>query len=685
MEQEGRMAAGFGDGWPQRAARWRGTMVPALFFLAAIYYEELFLKLYCFGGLSPAGAALTFLFTVPVALVLGLVCAAVPRRWGPWVLVLCMAVISTWMGAQAIYQRLFKTFLTVFSLTKIRMVAGAFGELAVGELLLNWFPVLMMALPVLVALVYRRRLLPPRPPVRRWPVYWLALAATAQLLAMGVVGLCDGGQLSLRQIYYQTATPELEAKYFGMATQTQLEIGRVVFGIRPAQPPQEEQIPPTEEPMPPEEEPMPQPPEQARHVMEIDFDALIRQAQLAEDEELVQMHRWFAAQTPTATNEWTGRFRGKNLVWIVAEGFSHHVIDPQRTPTLWKLQQEGFRFENFYTPLWGVSTSDGEYVTTTGLIPKSGVWSYSLSAENYMPFAFGNRFRKLGYSTLAYHDYLYTYYDRDRSYPNMGYDFRGVGNGLVLEEVWPPSDLEMMQQIVPQFVDRDPFLVYCLTVSGHLNYTLAENAMAQRHWGEVSDLPYSEGVLAYLACQMELELALAELMEGLEQAGELEDTVIALSADHYPYGLTDEEYGELAGRPLDPDFELYENALLLWSADLEHPVVVDKYCSSLDVMPTLANLFGLEYDARLLAGRDILSDEPGLVIFSDYSFLTEVGAYRSELDLFTPWPGRSVQPGYVEEMIAQVQNKVAYSAAILDRDYYRLVLNGPPRPAPPET
>lgn len=669
------MATEFGDVWAQRAVRWRGTAVPSLFFLVAIYFEELFLKLYCFGGLSLSGVVLTLVFTVPVALVLGLVCAAVPRRWGPWVLVLCMAAISIWMGAQTIYQRMFKTFLTVFSLTKMGMVAGAFGDMAIEEILINWFPVVMMALPVLVALVYRHRLLPLRPAVGRWPVYWLALAAAAQLLGMGVVGLCVGGQLSLNQIYYQASAPELEVKYFGMATQTQLEIGRVIFGIRPA-PTQQDDAPPAQVPPPPT---APDDQGQDRHVMEIDFAGLIRAAQLDGDEELAQMHRWFADQTPTAINQWTGQFRGKNLVWIVAEGFSDHILDPGRTPTLWKLQQEGFQFQNFYTPLWGVSTSDGEYVTTTGLIPKSGVWSYSKSAENYMPFALGNQFRTLGYETLAYHDYLYTYYDRDKSYPNMGYDYRGVGNGLELEEIWPPSDLEMMQQILPQFVDQTPFLVYCLTVSGHLNYTVEENAMAQRHWPAVSELPYSAEVRAYLACQMELELAVKALMEGLEEAGELEDTVIALSADHYPYGLTDEEYSELAGHPLEPTFELYQNSLLLWSADLEQPVVVEKYCSSLDVMPTLANLFGLEYDARLMAGRDILSDEPGLVIFSDYSFLTEVGAYHSELDYFEPWPGQTLEPGYVEDMIAQVQNRVAYSAAILDLDYYRLVLGGPQR------
>ena len=118
--------------------------------------------------------------------------------------------------------------------------------------------------------------------------------------------------------------------------------------------------------------------------------------------------------------------------------------------------------------------------------------------------------------------------------------------------------------------------------------------MSRRHWDEVAGLPYSEGPKAYLACQMELELAMESLLTQLEEAGRLDDTVIVLSGDHYPYGLTDEEYSELLGRQVDPNFEIFQNTLILWNAQMEEPVRVEKLCSSLDVMPTLANLVGLE-------------------------------------------------------------------------------------------
>jgi phosphoglycerol transferase MdoB-like AlkP superfamily enzyme len=301
-----------------------------------------------------------------------------------------------------------------------------------------------------------------------------------------------------------------------------------------------------------------------------------------------------------------------------------------------------------------------------------------MSAENYMPFSLGWQLRREGYRTFAFHDYLYNYYDRDKSHPNMGYEYYALGQGLELEEVWPPSDLEMMEQIVPMFVDEERFMVYCLTVSGHLNYDLESNAMSVRHWDAVADLPYSEEVRCYLACQMELELAMESLVSQLEAAGKLDDTVIVLSADHYPYGLTDEQYSELLGHPVDPVFEIYENTLILWSGDMEGTAVhVDKYCSSLDVMPTLSNLFGLEYDSRLIIGSDILSSDEELVIFANYSFINGEGYYNSVTDRFTRWDGAEPDLEEVAQMVVEVQNRVACSAAILDCDYYRLVLGDP--------
>ena len=652
---------------------WRRLLAPSLFLAGVCYYEELFLKLYCFGSVSPWGALFTLLFSIPPSFLLGLFCGSSSPRVGKRRMFFCLLLYSIWMSAQTVYYHLFKTFLTLFSLTKAGMVAGAFGSMALDEILLNWFPILMLMLPVGLFFPLRSKLFPDEIPTGVQKVRWFEFAAAVQICTILLVLCCNQGVLSLRYIYTQAAVPELEVQNFGMLTQSTLELRRIAFGIQP-----DNQVSHRKKHLEypviwREDTQHTAPFLQNRNMMNIDFETLIQEET---DEELIELHKYFSTVEPTKKNQWTGYFKGKNLVWIVAEGFCTQVLDPVRTPTLYRLSNSGFVFENFYTPLWGVSTSDGEYVTTTGLVPKPGIWSYSRSAQNAMPFAFGNQFQKQGYTTLAYHNYLYSYYDRDQSFPNMGYDYRAIGNGLDMELTENfPSDLEMMEKIVPQFINEEQFMVYCLTVSGHLNYTLEENAMCRRHWDEVKDLPYSDAVKCYLACQMELELAVTSLMEQLSQAGKLEDTVIVLSGDHYPYGLTDEEYSELLGHPVDPIFEIYENTLILWNSEMEAPIKVEKYCSSLDIMPTLSNLFGLEYDSRLIAGKDILSDTPGLVIFSNYSFLTQEGAYNSVTDEFIRWDGRSVPEYYLKKQLALVQNRVAYSAAILDHDYYRIVLN----------
>ncbi len=653
-----------------KARRQIGALLrPTVFFLVVILYQELFLKLYCFRVIPVRGVVCTVLFSLPAAFLLGLWYCGVRQKNADKVLLGVTAALCAWMATQTVYYYLFKTFLSLSSLLRVRMVAGEFGGLAVTNVIRCWFPILMECLPFAAAVVLRHRMIPVNNVGRGAGVRWAALALMLQMAVTLAVVSVDEGPLSLYHIYNQSDAPELTVTNFGVLTNTRLELKRLVFGVG------------TQEELPedwkdllqaPDIEPQAYPvPGENTQVMDIDFEALV---QGEEDEELAAMHDYFARVRPTEKNEWTGYFAGKNLVWIVAEAFSSLAVDPELTPTLHRLSNEGFVFNNFYTPLWGLSTSDGEYVTTTGLIPKAGAWSYLQSAENYMPFGFGNQFAGLGYRTLAYHNNTYTYYGRDLSYPNMGYEYYGLGNGLEVTRSWPESDEEMMRLSVPEYINEERFMVYYLTVSGHLNYNVDQNDMSAKHWEAVEHLPYSEAPKGYLASQIELDRAVAALLEQLETAGKLEDTVIVLSADHYPYGLQDAEISEILGHEVEPNFEKFKSTLILWNSEMDEPVQVDKYCSSLDVMPTLANLFGLEYDSRLLAGRDILSDTPGLVIFYNYSFLSERGAYVSTLEEFTPW--KEVQEDeeeYLAQILEDIRDRFRYSALILDEDYYRVL------------
>ncbi len=392
------------------------------------------------------------------------------------------------------------------------------------------------------------------------------------------------------------------------------------------------------------------------------------------DTTLADMNAYFSAKEPSMQNEYSGLFEGKNLILITAEGFSKYVIDPELTPTLYMMANEGFVFNNFYTPVWGVSTSDGEYVATTGLIPKSGVWSYSYISDNEMPFAFGNQFAAKGYISKAYHNHTYTYYNRHKSYPTMGYDYKGIGNGLDVKKTWPESDLEMIQVTGPEFIGNQPFHVYFMTVSGHLRYSFSGNFIAAQNKALVEQLDKSSAVKAYYACQMELDFAMAELIRQLDNAGQLENTVIAISSDHYPYGLEEEQYNELAGHDLEKTFEMYENSFILWSASMPSPIVVDTYCSSLDIAPTLSNLFGLPYDSRLYAGTDILSDSEKYVVFKDRSFINGSFMYDAGAKKVIKLVDEDLTEDHLKEAIEHVNDMFKYSSKIIEKDYYGYIL-----------
>lgn len=405
------------------------------------------------------------------------------------------------------------------------------------------------------------------------------------------------------------------------------------------------------------------------NVLNIDFDKLMQQGK---DETIKTIHNYFKNATPTEKNKYTGKFKDYNLIFITAESFSQYAIRQDLTPTLYKLVHEGYNFTNFYNPIWGVSTTDGEYVACTGLIPKSGVWSFKESSKNYLPFVMGNQFKKLGYKTLAYHNHTYTYYKRNLSHPNMGYTYKGLGNGLNVKKTWPESDLEMMQKTIPEYINEPNFHVYYMTVSGHMRYSFTGNQISSKNKKYVENLNLSDEAKAYLATQIELDKAMEYLIKKLDEANILDKTLIVISADHYPYGLQKETIDELAGHTVEENFELYKSSLIIYTKNMKKETI-NKPCSSLDIIPTISNLLGLEYDSRLLMGKDIFSNLEPLVIFQNKSFITDKCMYNSTKDIFIPNSNAKVDQDYIKLIQKIVDNKFYLSAKILETNYYKKV------------
>lgn len=417
--------------------------------------------------------------------------------------------------------------------------------------------------------------------------------------------------------------------------------------------------------------------------IDLDFDALRSKAS-SEQKKLLD---YVETLTPTSQNKYTGMFKGKNLIFISAEAFSGYVIDPQLTPTLYRLANKGMQFTDYYQPQ-GAGTTGGEYQNIMGLLigsgKKGGGKSMKTTATHYNYYTMGMRLNEQGYYGQAFHNNTYTYYDRDKTHNNLGYSagYMGYGNGAekFVTKHWPESDTEMFKGSFEIYKDKQPFNIYYMSVSGHSNYyPQTSNYWAKQNWSRVENLPYSNMVKGYIAAQLEFEDALTYLVGALEETGMADNTVIVISADHYPYGLgntsgdTDQYVNELYGFKVNKQNLLMDsNRLIIWCGSLEdqEPIVVDTPTYSVDILPTLFNLFGIEYDSRLLPGRDVFSDATPLVIDGN-SWKTDLGTYMS--GKFTPNEGVTIPDGYVDSVKSVVSKKKQYSTGVLNTDLWRLI------------
>ena len=138
-------------------------------------------------------------------------------------------------------------------------------------------------------------------------------------------------------------------------------------------------------------------------------------------------------------------------------------------------------------------------------------------------------------------------------------------------------------------------------------------------------------------------------------------------ADHYPYGLDNNTINSLSSYYRD-NIEINHNALIIWNNKMKN-VVVDKPCMAIDVIPTVYNLFGIDYDSRLFIGKDILSTSFGIAIMDDRSWVTDKGVYNAPNDTFTA--KEAVDDNYVNDVNRLVNSRLNISKLIIENDYYK--------------
>lgn len=629
---------------------------PFIYFFFTILYLEIISKIVITNHLFNLGLIYVLVYSLPFCLFFTLLSKSFFYKMNKIISIIITLVITIYFEVQYIFYNLFSI---PFSFSTISLANQAldFSNI-IKDAILDHLLVFSLYLIPLIILIILNRKIDFSKYHKESIISLLFMLITSYIFTF----LTLIPSQEKKDLYFKIDDQISIIDSFGMLTYTKIDLKRQIWGYD------------TDliiEAKPEEKEPT-----------EIEYGDNILDLNLSEtnNNNINKINNYVTNSSPTNKNKYTGLFKDKNLIFILAEGFNEIAVDETRTPTLYKMVNNGFVFNNFYSPVF-LSTTGGEFQATTGLIPTQEILSTWKKKTPKISYALGNTFSQLGYRIHSYHNWTYTYYKRNITMKTLGFtNYLGCGNGLEdrMDCGWLPQDSKMIEVTTPDYLNKEGnFVTYYVTVSGHSPYNSGDN-IARIHLDSVKDLTYSDSVKYYLAAQVELDKMLEELIKDLEESGELDNTVIALVGDHYPYTLSIDEMNEAATYEKDDTIEVNHSNFILWNNQIEEPIVIDKVGSQIDVLPTILNLFGIDYDSRLIVGKDILSDYEGLAIFSNRSWTSDYGSYDSSTKTFTLKEGKELKDETIEEYVKRINNRVANSFSIskliIDNNYYEYIL-----------
>ena len=633
-------------------------------------YLEVLFRLFTNGTIFNISFLYVFLYSLFASILISFLVSLFNSTINKVIYYISIFVISFIYGVQLCIYRMFGFYFDLSLLSATDQVTKFAGD-GFKLIIENIIEILLLLLPFILLLVFIKKIII-RKSELKISLMKLISCILVYLVFIGTLYINGDSINSAKELYFNVSNNELNIRKFGVLNAFRIDVKRSIFGFDAKVNIIDDYVDPDDNDGDDEEVEI----VYEYNNLDIDFDSLIADEA---NSTIKMMHEYFKNESGTLQNEYTKYFEGKNLILFMAESFNEIAVREDITPTLYKLVNSGFKFNNFYTPTIS-STIGGEFQELTGLVAASGFLSPWKSGENYFPFGVATEFQNMGYSTYAYHNHTYTFQSRNKYLAALGFNnYLGCRNGLenrINCNQWPESDVEMIEATISDYIgSEEPFMVYYVTVSGHGDYGFNYSAMARKHKDDVANLDYSEKPLSYLAAQIELDQALELLIEKLDEAGKLEDTVIALVGDHYPYYLSLDEVNEIATYEKDSVVEINRSNFILWNSEMD-TVEIDKVGSQIDVLPTIYNLFGVEYDSRLIIGKDILSTEPGLAIFGNSSWVSDKGTYFASSGEFVSCDGSTVDDDYIKYMNSVVSNKILMSRYIMQYDYYRKVLGG---------
>ena len=357
------------------------------------------------------------------------------------------------------------------------------------------------------------------------------------------------------------------------------------------------------------------------------------------------INNYLISKEVTSYNDYTGIFEGKNIIIVMMESVNDVILNEELYPNFNRLLQNGILFNNNYSPRNACPTGNNEFSSLTGLHSIQNRCTANVFRTNQYPYSLYQLFKDQGYHTVGMHNYTAGYYYRKTIHKNMGADkFYLVQDlkipyGLIYEE-WASDDLfaEKAIEILEQdYLDESPFMLWMTMVTPHQPYTVP-SIEGNLYLKDFKDLKYPTFFKRFLSKVKVTDDAFGTLLDGLENLGILDDTVIVTFGDHYPYGIKRNNlFEEFLGRKFD-GLNKDKVPLVIYNSALDK-TVNNSYTTFINILPTISNMFNLDFDPRYYMGRDLFSKEyESRAIFPDGSWINEFAQYNAsnnKIEYFT--------------------------------------------------
>ncbi|MGL4774029.1 MAG: LTA synthase family protein [Clostridium sp.] len=327
-------------------------------------------------------------------------------------------------------------------------------------------------------------------------------------------------------------------------------------------------------------------------------------------------------------NRYKGMFNGKNLIVIQWESLENFVVGQrvngqEITPNLNKLIQNSLYFNNYHEQTDGGTSSDGELITNTSVLPiYKGAAFYRFSKNEYKN-SLPNIFKELGYNNLVSHPDNGAYWNWYENLESIGYD-----------ELYDESDYNVNERInmglsdgsyLKQFSEvikdqKEPYLAFTITLTSHTPFNIPKELYGLNLPKELEGTKLGD----YFQAINYTDRCIGEFMDALDSAGVLEDTVVAFYGDHE--GVSRYFGDELKGIDNLEDWMVSNNKrvpLVIYNKGMEgelHSVLGGQ----VDFLPTISYLFGAVkelYNSNLTIGRNLLNTNMDYVLLQNGELL----------------------------------------------------------------